>query len=78
MWQGDWSNVQLQSPRLVNEVDQCLNWSARKESFPVKIVVGIYFFDISEFECDKQFPFYSPVFLGEYFQFKNYFCNNEL
>ena len=49
--------MQLQSPSQINEVDQCLNWSARKESFPVKIVVGFYFFGISEFECDKKISF---------------------
>ena len=63
----------MQSPSLTNEVDQCLNWSTRKESFPVKLVVGFYFFGISEFECDKKFPFHSPVFLEEGFKLKNYF-----
>jgi len=71
------SNVQLRTHSPVNKVDQCLNWSTKKESFPVKILVDFYFFDISEFKCKKKIPF-THQFLRDGFKFKNYFCNKAL
>jgi hypothetical protein len=54
--EGRLGNVQLQTRSPTNEVDQCLNWSAKKESFLVRILADFYFFGISEYECDKNYP----------------------
>jgi hypothetical protein len=43
LWQESWDNVDLQTHSPVNEADQCLNWSAIKESFFVKILAGFLF-----------------------------------
>jgi hypothetical protein len=40
-----------------------LNWWGKKETFPVKILVDFYFFDIAEYERDKQLLFHSPILL---------------
>jgi hypothetical protein len=46
LWQEGWGNVDLQTHSPANEVDQCLNWSAKKESFLVKILADFYSFVI--------------------------------
>jgi hypothetical protein len=46
LWQEGWGNVDLQTHSPVNVVDQCLNWSAEKESFLFKILPDFYFFVI--------------------------------
>jgi len=30
LWQEGWSNMELQAHSPTNEIDQCLNWSAKK------------------------------------------------
>jgi len=68
--------VQLQTLSPINDVHQFLNWSIKKESFPVKILGDFYFFDIAEYECDKKNCFFTHKILGEEFKFKSYFCSN--
>jgi hypothetical protein len=45
--------VKLQTLSPIKEEGQRLNWWGKKETFPVKIPVDFYFFDIAEYECDK-------------------------
>jgi hypothetical protein len=46
LWQESWGNLDLETHSPVNEVDQCLNFSAQKESFLVKALADFYFFVI--------------------------------
>jgi hypothetical protein len=52
--------VDLQTHSPTNKEDKRLNWSAKRETFPVKMFIYLYFLDIAECESDKNFPLHSP------------------
>ena len=68
--------MQLQTHSPLNKEGQCLNLSAKRETFPVKIFMIYISLTLQNTRVIKMFPFTHDF--EKMFKLKNYFYNNEL